>query len=899
MNTAVEDSATTPRIAPVRALIILVLGLLGAWLAAGSLGWLAPPLQKTLTWIALAAIVLAALPGRRRISGNDGLLLGGATLIAVLMTASSLPVVNVLAVAIMLAAIAQVRPGRVAQVVGPAALAATALAVFRLVSAGSAATWTFTNTLGHVEGLWAGWLTGQPLLIGASFGGVDFLVVMAALTAAWLIATPRPRIGRAAWAMLFIVLAQSGYLVVLAFSHDLSELLPPQLAAKQNEISHLGIWTWGNAIRTLLPWNLPVLAAVFHCVVAVAMFRLTIWQPTPQDRPIATDETSSVASGKRRNRVLQGGSPRPQGGLNSPMDWRRFGPAGLMIVAAVAITLAPVKPDLQGRRIVAYDDGATDWSTSDTGTVPRYGMLPALVESLGGEFIRSRDLADADLQNADVLIVLPPQSAANSAAAGALAKAPIPDDIRDQIWRYVSAGGRMLVAGEPERNLGVEENVLNALLEPTKLSFRDDTANSLTQRWEDNLQSAPHAATASSNPGRDQFSLDRVASIRVSWPAGPLIVGRWAWDELGTDPDRPEALSYLPGERLGDLVLAAQQNVGRGTVVVLGAAGCVSNDGIPFSYTFTGPLLSALAANHWTPLAWWRQLLGLAAAGAAIVLLFRRFEPLRVAAASIALALATIACNRLSSATPELLPSGTKTAARPIIYVDGSHLEAMGKDPRGENGIGRFMRVLASNGYLPLVAPDLSPERLNRAAMLISIAPGKAFSRGEIAAVDEFVKQGGFFLSMVGSPEAEPSRALLEQLQLRIDPTPVPPWVPTPETEPLGRYYYPNKQQPFVQFYAAWPVSSEPREVTWPEDDPKGRAVIAGHRVGRGQAFILGDSAFALKKNFDSFPQNAAFWRSQLKTWIGHSADQTQAVDPRESGIINLPKPQSGTGATP
>ena len=92
-------------------------------------------------------------------------------------------------------------------------------------------------------------------------------------------------------------------------------------------------------------------------------------------------------------------------------------------MAAVAMTLSPVKPDLKGRRIVAYDDGTTDWSTTDPGAVPpgrlpRYGLLPALVESLGGEFIRSRDLADADLQAADVLIVLPPRSAANAAAQG-------------------------------------------------------------------------------------------------------------------------------------------------------------------------------------------------------------------------------------------------------------------------------------------------------------------------------------------------------------------------------------------------------------------------------------------------------------------------------------------------
>ena len=851
---------------PVRTLIILVLGLLAAWLAAGSLGWLAPALEKAVTWCMLATIVITAWAGRR-LSLNDKLLLGGATVLALLMTASSLLVVNVLAVAILLTAIAQVRPGSTAQVCSSTALAAAALAVFKLVSVSSPAAWTFTNTAGHVAGLIAGWLTGRPLLIGASFGGLDFVVLMVALTAAWLMATPPPRFRRAAWALLFIVLAQSAYLVVLAFSHDLTALLPPQVTPTYTDISYLGVWTWGNAIRTLLPWNLPVLAAVFQCLVAVGMFRLTVWQATPHDLPSETEDDSAATEGRRRNRSLQGGPALARDWRNPQTNWRRFGPAGLLIVAAVAVTLTPVKPDLTGRRIVAYDDGTTDWGTTDPGSVPsgrlpRFGLLPALVESLGGQFVRSRRLADADLHGADVLIVLPSQS------SDKMARPSLAGDIGNQVWRYVSGGGHLIVAGDLETNGGVEENVLNPLLAPTAMSFRDDTANSLTERWEDNLQSAPHAATAGSDPGRSHFSLDRAASIRVRWPAGPLLVGRWGWDELGADPDRPAALPYSPGNHLGDLVLAAQQNVGQGTVVVLGAAACLSNDGIPFSYTFTAPLLSALAANQTTPLAWWRQFLGLAAGGAAIVLLFRGFEPLRMAAATVALALAVMGCNLLSNAKAELLPSGTKSAARPIIYVDGSHSEAMGKDPWSENGIGRLMRVLASNGYLPLVAPDLSPARLHRAAMLISIAPGQEFSSGEIAAVHEYVTQGGFFLSMVGSPEAGPSRALLEELQLNIKPMPVPPWVRERETTPLA-----GLVKPSVEFYAAWPVSGSPGGETWPTDDPLG-PVIAGHRIGEGQAFILGDTAFALKKNFDPLSPNADFWHLQLKSWLGHSADK-------------------------
>ncbi len=282
---------------------------------------------------------------------------------------------------------------------GPAALAAAALAVFRLACDSSAAAWTFTNSVARIEGFSVGWLTGRPLLIGASFGGLDFLVLMAALTVAWLMHDAGTTFRTRRWAMLFILLAQAAYLVVLAFSHDLAALLPPQVAPVPTAISHLGIWTWGNAIRMLLPWNLPVLAAVFHSAAAVGIFHLTAWQTTPHDLADESNINSAdhdheymVPEGKRRNRSLQGEPALPLDGRNSLMTWRRFAPAGLLIVAAVAMTLSPVRPDLKGRRIVAYDDGTTDWSTADPGTVPpgqspRYGLLPALVESLGGQFI--------------------------------------------------------------------------------------------------------------------------------------------------------------------------------------------------------------------------------------------------------------------------------------------------------------------------------------------------------------------------------------------------------------------------------------------------------------------------------------------------------------------------------
>ena len=69
---------------------------------------------------------------------------------------------------------------------------------------------------------------------------------------------------------------------------------------------------------------------------------------------------------------------------------------------------------------MAYDDGTIDWTTSDPGNAspglsPRYGLLPALVASLGGDFVVSKDLNAGDLRDASVLIVLPSATLPNRA----------------------------------------------------------------------------------------------------------------------------------------------------------------------------------------------------------------------------------------------------------------------------------------------------------------------------------------------------------------------------------------------------------------------------------------------------------------------------------------------------
>ena len=122
-----------------------------------------------------------------------------------------------------------------------------------------------------------------------------------------------------------------------------------------------------------------------------------------------------------------------------------------------------------------------------------------------------------------------------------------------------------------------------------------------------------HPAAIGIDDLRNRFGIQLGSSIRTRWPARPALVGRWGWSDPGNDAADTGVSSYTAGDRLGDLVLAAEQAVGRGHVFVLGDTSPLQNDGLPAAFPFTGRLLSYLANRPSNPQAGWRQWLTLAA----------------------------------------------------------------------------------------------------------------------------------------------------------------------------------------------------------------------------------------------------------------------------------------------
>ena len=154
-----------------------MLGLAGAWVAAGDAGLLGHPLRHALTWLALGAAAVVHRPAPRRSWPARGVL-ALALLVAVGLLAPPWPAANVLAVALVLAALAVGDRDVPRRVLVLGAVAVAVLGVWCLARTSIGSCWLVADAAGTAIGRVAAMLFRQPLSVGATFAGLDYLVVM-------------------------------------------------------------------------------------------------------------------------------------------------------------------------------------------------------------------------------------------------------------------------------------------------------------------------------------------------------------------------------------------------------------------------------------------------------------------------------------------------------------------------------------------------------------------------------------------------------------------------------------------------------------------------------------------------------------------------------------------------
>lgn len=855
---------------PGRAIVVVIAGISAAWIAAGSSGFLGHSLCHALTYLALGVAILAAWPWPTRAWKSWVISMVG-IVVGLALNGSILPIVNVLGVVLVLATLAYIHGGLIGRAILLSSLAAMTLAVFSLASTAVPVVWQLADVLGWSMGKLASCLTGRPLSIGATFGGIDFLVLIFALYVGWLynIAPPRRRAG--IYAGVAIALAHLVYIVTLAYSEKIAALLPEPFYLQETDISRVGVWAWQNAARTVLPWNLPVLAIILQGIVTGCMFRWVDWLPV-----FKPDEQNNKSK-SGRDEVIELGDLLKDAVFS-------LGPVILAVLIAALTSLSPGKSDLKGKTLVAFDKGNFSWLRPryDNPIEGGYGMLPVFVENLGGRFIKSPQLTTEDLAKADLLILLHPNS-------------PFTADQLKRIENYVRQGGALLLGAENYSREGQSESRFNDVLKSTSMEVNSDTTIPLSPNWEQSYQTLSHPATLGFDDLRNRFGFGRGASIRLNWPARPIVVGRWGWSAPGSDAVKQKSIQYQEGQPLGDLVLAAEEPFGRGRIVVLGDMSCLNNERLSCSHEFAGRLLGYLANRSSSPQALWRQMSAIAAMILLLGLLMKNAEATRVGATSVFLAAGLLFYTWNSAKIGAVLPDGRGQTTNNLAYIDASHLEAFSGDLWNDYGIAGFTRVLMRSGFLPLRLPELTAERLERAGLLVSMAPARQFSAEELAAVRRFVEEGGMLICLVGAEEARTSTVLLDEFQFKINPSPVGPQESIREPDPIGAmpisFIQPGKSKIGIQFFAAWPIEQIPEDyktyITGTVDG-KNWPVISRTKIGQGTVLVIADTYFAINQNLESaaneFPSHMNFWRMLLSDNTGKEVENSPVEPIQERG---------------
>ena len=598
----------------VRVMIAALAGVAAAWAAAGSVGLLAHALERALT-LGLLAVAVLVLPFPSKRARSLLVRSTAATIAAVLMIASSQPVVNISAVALLLAFLASLFSGRDRSVLLSASVGVTALALYRLAYTTIPLVWMAADSLGHGLGRLAGLLSSRPLNVGATFAGLDYLVVMLALWAAWTTMAGGPRATRAAYGLIGIVAGHFGYLIALSYVPDLLAAVPRPHAQDS--------WSWAGLFYKAVPWNVPVLACAIHLLVGAALFRWSAWTPQNGWQPPAKLARSD-AVGRYLLMLLRAHyKPKPSALRLPPgRNPRSAIISPFIVVAAVLLpvvtALYPFPPDLQSKKIVFYEKGFLNWLKPTHGSYGRlgsgmYGMLPVFLESLGARSVISKDLSEEDLREADALVLIFPDQ-------------PWAEGQLDRIWGFVRRGGSLLVLGEHTTRDRDGSSRFNDVLSPTDMRVAFDCATFAVGGWLQSYEAMIHPTTAGIPDDRNQLGIVIGGSLQTGRRARPIAVGRWGWSDLGDEGSSRAMIGnerYDPGEKLGDLLLAAEQPVGKGKVIAFGDTSSFTNGINVGSHVFTSRLFAYLANGSARAHALWRQLLGLLLGAAILGLLIR------------------------------------------------------------------------------------------------------------------------------------------------------------------------------------------------------------------------------------------------------------------------------------
>lgn len=487
------------------------------------------------------------------------------------------------------------------------------------------------------------------------------------------------------------------------------------------------------------------------------------------------------------------------------------------------LTLTPSASPGGKEKVVFYTKGFVNWlipNFEDFGARSggMFGNLPLFVARLGFEPTWTEMINQKTLKEAKILVMINIDE-------------PIPETEKEAIWDFVKKGGALLLLGDHTFYKKGGSNHLNDLLKPVQIKYNFDSADYFIGGWLHSYEYLVHPLTIGLKDVEDEPGIVVGASLKVNYPAYPIIMGKYGYSDPGRE-DNPDGayldnLDYDPGEQLGDLVLVACQNYGQGKVLVFGDTSSLANPILIFSHDFANQVFTWLAGDKRDNFNYnnlFISLLGLIIA-LVLFLIFIKNPLVLICMAGITLSIICWTTN-LNLRNHIRIPKGN------IAYVDNSHLGYYSLEFWKPNGVMGLHFNLMRNGYLSFMLRDFSKQKILNSDLLILIAPTKPFTNKEIEIVKEYMNQGGVVILAVGYEEKGGSLKLMKDFGFRI------------LNVPLG--YFQVEMEGLNQtatFYKGWPIVCDNKKA-----EVLCRAynypLIVSLPYGNGKFVVIGDTFF-------------------------------------------------------
>jgi hypothetical protein len=484
-----------------------------------------------------------------------------------------------------------------------------------------------------------------------------------------------------------------------------------------------------------------------------------------------------------------------------------------------------------GKEVVFYEEGFLNWNSptfGDYGSLSSgmFGNLPKFVELMGLKSRRISKITSNSLKGAKILVMI-----------------NIDEEVKqseiDSIWKFVDAGGSLLLLGDHTFWGKDRKSWLNEILKPVNIEYNFDSADYFIGGWLHSYFYAKHPITYYLGDQENDPGIVVGASLKTSYPAAPIIYGRYGFSDEG-NPYTSESGGYLgnlkydTSEQLGDLVLAAEQQYGKGKVLVFGDTSGFANTILMNTIPFINRVFAWLSSDKDCRSYLIRFIFSVVFLIAAIMLMAKSGNGVMSLAICIPIVLFLAILTPLVGSWEMEQPLNGN-----IAYIDSSHFERYSMESWREDGVMGLYLNLMRNGYFPMQLHNFDRDKIFSSKLLFLLSPSKKFTKGEVKMLKSYVENGGILFLTVGWEERKASMPLLEAFNFRPDPT------------PLGYFKVnvPNTDQ-HVMYYEAWPIYSDDEDVEIISNYNE-YSLISMKRYGKGKFVYIGDTYFFFNKNLE------------------------------------------------